>query len=277
MTFLLANTNNQSTNPTMKSKSHPRLLLLLIPMLLLATHQSSLAFGGPPGGPFSNGSYFPNDGTFSAVIRGNRNGNVLVGTVQFSTTQGSGPQDSTTATLGGADGGTTASLTQSQGTGGVGSTGVSTIYFNGDTLRGNSQGSLNPQASSMTITFQGAAQGQGNGSVSVGKEVENTTTSNGTTTTTTTTIPYRQISYFDSLYLNGYSVCKTSNSFPNQKFQGSGRAEFQHLVFGGDTPFLDAVQIPVSVSGVRLSNTASSFNTTPIQPPSVTEVSVLVE
>jgi hypothetical protein len=212
---------------------------------LLTTSTEVLAFGGPPGGPFSNGSYFPNDGTFSAVVRGEN----LTGTLQFSTTS----------------------------VGGAGSTGVSNIYYDGDSYQGNSQGAFNPQASTMTVSFQADAQGQGEQSIQVSKQVTNTTTENGTTTTSISTIPYREISYFDAFYLNGEANCKTSNSFPNQKFEGNGNAEFQQLVFTGNTPFLDAVVIPITVTGVRLSNTGAIFNTSDVRPPSVTESSVLVE
>ena len=225
----------------------PLLFVCLVAMLQFTSIPEARAFGGAPGGPFNNGSYFPNDGTFSAVVRGEN----LSGTVQFSTTSGSG------------------------GTG-TGSTGISTIYYDGDTYLGNSQGSYNPQASTMEVNFQADVQGQGEQSISVNKQVTDTSTTNGTTTTTTTTIPFREILYFDSLYLNGYAECKTSNAFPNQKFSGSGEAQFQQLVFTGNTPFLDAVSLPISVSGVRLSNTSSTFVTADVQPPSVNEFSTLV-
>jgi hypothetical protein len=105
-----------------------------------------------------------------------------------------------------------------------------------------------------------------------------TSTSNGvvTNTSTTTFQTTEQILYFDSLYLNGYAECKASNAFPNQKFSGFGEAQFQQLNFSGTTPFLDAVSIPISVSGVRLSNTSSTFATADVRPPSVNEFSVLV-
>ena len=225
----------------------PLLFVCLVAMLQFTSIPEARAFGGAPGGPFNNGSYFPNDGTFSAVVRGEN----LSGTVQFSTTSGSGGN-------------------------GTGSTGISTIYYDGDTYLGNSQGSYNPQASTMEVNFQADVQGQGEQSISVNKQVTDTSTTNGTTTTTTTTIPFREILYFDSLYLNGYAECKTSNAFPNQKFSGSGEAQFQQLVFTGNTPFLDAVSLPISVSGVRLSNTSSTFVTADVQPPSVNEFSVLV-
>jgi len=106
-------------------------LTLLLPTLVLgfmiSTSFEALAFGGPPGGPFSNGSYFPNDGTFSAVVRGEN----LTGTLQFSTSSNAS------------------------------STGVAFIYYDGDSYLGNSQGANNPVDSTMTVNFQADAEGQG--------------------------------------------------------------------------------------------------------------------
>ena len=237
------------------------LLFCLTAMIQFAASPEARAFGGPPGGPFSNGCYFPNDGTFSAVVRGEN----LTGTVQFSTTSGAGET-------------------------GSGSTGVSTIYYNGDTYYGNSQGAYNPQASTMAVTFQADAQGQGEQEfevstiVDLGDLIETTTTvsPDGTVVTTETVTPQREITpqtsivYFDSFYLNGSVNCKTSNSFPNQKFSGNGEAELQFLITNsGNAPIYDELSIPISVSGVRLSNTASSFNTSEVRPPSINEVTIL--
>ena len=258
------------------------LLAVVISFLPAAAH----AFGGRPGGPFSNGSYFPNDGTFSAVVRGPN----LIGTLQFSTTEGSGPSSSTTSTspvAAGAAAGAGASTTSTSGTGGVGSTGVATIYFNGDTFRGNSQGASNPEASTMAVSFQADAQGQGEQTIEVQTPVTTSETTNvinpltgqvtPVQTTQTQFVPTRQITYFDSLYINGVADCTTSNAFPNQKFEGSGQAEFQQLVYSGATPFFDAIRFDISITGVRLSNTASSFNTEDVRPPSVNSFSVLVQ
>lgn len=218
------------------------------------------AFGGAPGGPFSNGSYFPDDGTFSAVVRGEN----LSGTVQFSTSSGS-----VAAAGSGVAGADAAAF--------GGSTGVSSIYYDGDTYRGNSQGSINSQSSTMTVNFQADIAGQGQNTIVVNALVQNTSTTNGTTTTTTDTVPYKEILFFDCLYLNGYADCKTSNAFPNQKFSGTGEAQFQQLNFFGSTPVLESVTIPISVSGVRLSNTSSTFATKEIQPPSVSQFSLLAQ
>ena len=239
----------------------PLLFVCLVAMLQFTSAPEARAFGGAPGGPFSNGSYFPNDGTFSAVVRGEN----LTGTVQFSTTAGSGKITELPV-----DGG-----------GGAGSTGVSTIYYDGDTYLGNSQGAYNPQASTMTVNFQADVEGQGQNQIIVSKPITTfgTSTSNGvvTNTSTTTFQPYREYLFFDSLYLSGYANCKTSNAFPNQKFSGLGAAEFQQLVFVGNTPFLDAVSLPISVSGVRLSNASSTFATAQVRPPSQNEFSILIE
>ena len=232
-----------------------RTFSLLLPALALGfvlfSSTEAPAFGGPPGGPFSNGSYFPHDGTFSAVVRGEN----LTGTVQFSTTSGAGQT-------------------------GAGSTGVSTIFYDGDTYLGNSQGSYNPEASTMTVNFQADVEGQGQNTIIVQTPVTTlgTSTTNGTVTNTSTTTfqPTREILFFDALYLNGVAECKTSNAFPNQKFTGSGEAEFQQLEFAGNTPFLDSVRLPITVTGVRLSNTASTFATAEVRPPSQNEFSLLV-
>jgi hypothetical protein len=169
------------------------------------------------------------------------------------------------------------STISSTGLGGVGSTGVSNIYVNGDSFRGNSQGAYNPQSSSLSVTFQASAAGQGNGTINVNARYTSTNTSNGTTTTTQQTLPVKTINYVDSKSINGFVSCSTSNAFPNQKFQGSGNATFQQLDFAGGNadPTVQSIPVPVSVTGVRLSNVASSFSTTQVTNPSVITTTIL--
>jgi hypothetical protein len=238
--------------------------------IALSFSSESLAFGGPPGGPFSNGSYFPSDGTFSAIVRGEN----LTGTLQFSTTTGTGAEGDQI--------------------GGLGSTGVATIYFNGDTFRGNSQGSLNSRSSAMAINFQVGAELSGlqvydiNEIVDLGVTTQETTTVNpdGSTVTVKTETPNRQIApvsqvqYFSSWFLSGAINCKTSNAFPNQKFNGTGVAQVQFLQFadgttGGEAPVLMTEDLNISVSGVRLSNVASAFQVSQVRAPWVGQVTVL--
>jgi hypothetical protein len=212
--------------------------------LPLASIPQVHAFGGAPGGPFSNGSYFPNDGTFSAVLRGEN----LSGTVQFSTSSASA------------------------------STGVSIIYYNGDSYTGNAQGSYNPQASTMTVNFQAGVEGQGEQEFVVERETRDL---NPDGTFITTTTPILNILYFDSLSLTGFANCKASNAFPNQTFKGTGEAEMQFLVFnngstGGNVPLLEAITLPISVTGLRLSNTEQTFTTAVVRPPSSNGFSITV-
>lgn len=257
-------------------KTSSKISFLMLAAVACMTPSQVKAFGGPPGGPFSNGSYFPNDGTFSAVVRGTgANGTVLVGTLQFSTTSGSGPRNAQTTSLEGAN--NSGVLSVSEGTGGVGSTGVSNIYYNGSSFRGNSQGSYNPQSSGLTVTFQASTGGQGNGTINVNARYTTTNTSNGTTTTTQETLPVKTINYVDSKSLDGFADCSTSNAFPNQKFQGSGTATLQQLDFAGGNadPTVQSIPVPVSVTGVRLSNVTSSFSTTPVTNPSVITTTIL--
>jgi len=215
-----------------------------------------MAFGGPPGGPFSNGSYFPNDGTFSAVVRGEN----LTGTLQFSTTTDAGaPVQFEVVNP------DTGLPTLQDTNSGRGSSGVSTVYYDGDTFSGNSQGSLNSEASTMTVMFQGDLAQQGQQSDIIVTEIITGNTNQ------------REINYFDTVYLSGAANCRTSNAFPNQKFDGDGEAEMQNLTFpGGATPAVNAIAIPISVTGVRLSNTASNFFVTDVQAPSANQVNTVI-
>jgi len=163
--------------------------------------------------------------------------------------------------------------------------GVATIYNDGDTYIGNSSGSFDPSSNNIDVTFQASIPGQGQKTISVQTPVTTqvttlVTTGNGTVTPVQTQqtefMTTREILYYDSLYCNGSANCKTSNDLPNQKFSGFGQAEFQTLIFTGNTPFLDSVTKDISVSGVRLSNSAAQFATADIIPPSVNEFSVLV-
>jgi hypothetical protein len=233
------------------------LLLSVIGLgILLSNSDEALAFGGPPGGPFSNGSYFSNNGTFSAVVRGEN----LTGTLQFSTTDGAGAPLQFEVV----DPQTGLPTLQDTNTG-RGSSGVATIYYDGDSFSGNSQGSLNSEASTMTVMFQADMVQQGQQSDVIVTEVINGNTNQ------------REINYFDGVYLSGAANCRTSNAFPNQKFEGDGEAEMQNLQFpGGSTPIVNAISLPIFVTGIRLSNTASNFFTSDVQAPSVNQINTTI-
>ena len=229
----------------------------------LVSPPEAIALGGTPGGPFSNASYFSNEGTFSAVIRGEN----LAGVLQFSTTGGSGPVPQAGQE---AIGPFQPYDVEVAALGGLGSTGVATIYYDGDTFAGNSQGAYNPAASTIAVNFQANIAGQGQRDVQVLQPVIAPATGLPQTYQAT-----RRYLYFDSIYLNGFADCRASDAFPNQKFSGTGEAELQFLDFSSGAPVIVAQRFPLSLTGVRLSNVASSFATRNVTPPSVNSLSVL--
>jgi hypothetical protein len=199
------------------------------------------AFGGKPGGPFSNGTYFPNDGTFSAVLRSDD----LVGTLQFSTSSSSV------------------------------SSGTAVVYDEGTQYIGNSSGVLNPSSNEITVHFQASLVGQGQQT----QTYTEITTENDTLTDTSTTRS-STYQYFDSSFCTGQATCKTKNDFPNQKFSGTGRTDFKKLVFDGNanSAFVSATTYKdVTVTGVRLSNAATAFSSVDVRPPSVSVTSITTE
>jgi hypothetical protein len=225
------------------------------------------AFGGTPGGPFGNGSYFSNNGTFSAVVRGTN----LSGTMQFSTTDSSGPERQEIIT--GADG--AQQIVDLRG--GVGSTGVAYIYYNGTTYNGNSKGAYNPSSSTLDVNFEGSGGGLGLQDIVVNTLAVTSTSANSTTFSVT---PIKTILYRDSDYLNGYANCVTSNAFPNQKFSGTGEVKTQYVDFANgnsDPRVVVSEPVDIRVSGVRVSNSASSFRTSLISPPSVNTVTTYIQ
>jgi hypothetical protein len=135
----------------------------------------------------------------------------------------------------------------------------------------------------MAVNFQADLPGQGQQDVEVltpvTVDIPNVITENGTTTTITTQETTfqttRRYLYFDSVYLNGFANCRTTNALPNQKFSGTGEGELQFLDFSSGEPVMVAQSFPLSVTGVRLSNQSSNFGFINVSAPSVNSLSVL--
>jgi len=271
------------------------------------------------GNPFGNGSYFPDSGTFQAVLRGEN----LTGVATFSTiSSGSSFTNTTggnfsvnfegntytgnvTASLNGTSIG--ASLEASILRNGAGNTannissnlgvtarttsvapgtstttggGTTTTAQSGDILTftgtsGNVTIVAKDQvigiANDGTITQQNLATplpGLGSTSSSTTPSTSSTTTS-GTTTSTTegliTTVA--TTNYFDSLYSTGSFTAKLQNAYPNQKFSGSGTMQFTKVDFSLPVPQLSTQTVPISVSGVRTSDSTSTFIAKTVQAP----------
>jgi len=127
------------------------LTTLLVPIL---TSPVAMAFGGGNGSPFSNGSFFPADGTFQATIRGTN----LSGVAVFSTS--------------------------SEGSGG----GMFTVFANGNTYIGNTNASIS--GDTIAASFEASLPGSGTGTSastisSVLGQTGGTFTSGGTNSTST--------------------------------------------------------------------------------------------
>ena len=125
------------------------LTTLLVPIL---TSPVAMAFGGGNGNPFSNGTFFPADGTFQATIRGTN----LSGVAVFSTSI--------------------------EGAGG----GMFTVFANGNTYIGNTNGSIS--GDTIAASFEASLPGTGIGTSastisSVFGKTASTFASGGTNTT----------------------------------------------------------------------------------------------
>lgn len=145
------------------SSSHVRtsLLMLLLAAPVLTAPMAS-AFSGGNGSPFSNGTFFPNQGSFQTTIRGVN----LSGVATFSTTAGS--SNSTTSN-------STAS-------------GSFTVTYQGKSYTGNVDASMDSASGNIAATMEASITRGGNGTAttivnSVYQATGNYTTVNGGTTT----------------------------------------------------------------------------------------------
>ncbi len=237
--------------------------LLLAAISHFASPASAHAFGKPPSTPTSNGSNFPNQGTFSAVVRGMN----LSGTVEFSTSGGAQPEEGATT--------------------GSGSSGSSQIYYNGTLLSGNAQGNYDPQASTMSVSFEADADGQGQSSYSINQQVVTQSVytvsralpvgvyvPNGppNPVETLTSTPLQQVRLFDCYFINGSAVCAVSKTQQTQNFKGEGMAQYQELQPDlndpNRTPRVVTTDVRISVSGTRISDNVVTFATATVRPPS---------
>jgi hypothetical protein len=229
------------------------------------------------GNPYGNGTFFSNSGTFSAVIRGEN----LSGTMLFST----GVNDVAASSTNGA-------TPSSPGTGGS-----TVIVFQGNTYQGNAAGMWNPSSGSVSGQFWGGQTLSGTNSSTVFPEIypgvdtntwplvlnvqsnqlvtyTNTNTgqpyfSNVVVTNTIAIEPVGTNVYQDAVYMNGNFQGQMQNAYPNQTFTAFGTAQQQQLAppangsgTEGSTPvqYSPVLSIPVTVQGIRISDTYTSFS-----------------
>jgi hypothetical protein len=225
------------------------------------------------GNPYGNGTFFQTTGTFSAVVRGENLSGTMLFSTGVSTNAGSTNSSGTTTIsyLGSSDGSTRAG-----------------IYF------GNASGMWDPSSGSISGQIWSSLKLSGSNSTSVWPEIYNsntfpvpintvsnsintiTDTNTGTTIETVVSItntiyvmPYGSNSFNDTASMSGNFSGSTQNKYPNQTFTAQGTLIQQQLypqvvdTGEGTVPVQMAanVSIPITVQGVRVSDTYSSFNT----------------
>ena len=242
------------------------------------------------GNPYGNGTFFQTTGTFSAVVRGEN----LSGTILFSTgvsTNGAGTNSSGSSVivfqgntyLGNSDG----MWNPSSGT-------ITGQIWGGQSLSGTNTTSIYPEI------FNTNYDGQGNGypvPINVASNVVIPPTSGtvsaggvvipgspGTNYTVTNTIYVEPVgtNYTqDGVYMNGSFDGNVQNNYPNQTFTAYGTLTQQQLTTFGAPPStniigvsapgpgtegtqpmqVSSINIPITVQGIRVADTYTSFNT----------------
>lgn len=248
----------------------PYLALFVFVVILACSPQSHAGASNKNGNPFGNGTFFQNTGTFSAVIRGEN----LSGTMLFSTGVNS---------VGSTNGGTTSS-----------SGGSCVISYLGSpdgltapgVYNGNSAGMWDPSSGSISGQFWGSQMLSGTNSTTIYPEIYNTTASGGNfpfpimvvSNNVTNTIyvePKGSNIFQDSVMMNGTFGGSVQNKYPNQTFSAQGMIAQQQLYpqqqgtnanppySEGTTPVQMSapLYIPVTVQGLRISDSYTSFST----------------
>ena len=145
------------------------------------------------GNPFGNGTFFPNTGNFSAILRST---NGFLGVVQFTT-------GSTNVTI--------SSSTNS---------GVASVYADGIQYIGSAVGTINTPAQTIAVTYSGIA----------GALITQlpTLAASAVLDTNSVTVGYTYSSgvtnFSSSNSCNGSFQANLQNSYPNQIFSGQGQA-----------------------------------------------------
>lgn len=242
------------------------------------------AFAAPGGysngAPFSNGSFFPTDGTFQATIRGKN----LSGVAVFSTS---------------ADG---------DNAGAGSSSGSFSVVFNDATYVGNVYGSIDTVAGQIAATLEASVDRSGNGqlitTLQINQQVLTDTTNEFepvfititdpdgtvteipdgtvlTNTETTQSLLETELTatsdYNDVLYVSGSFLANLYNSYPNQGFTGKGKMTFQELqITFSETnssalaiPSLETTTVNIKVDGARTSNSSQTFTPFTVEVPYV--------
>jgi hypothetical protein len=230
------------------------------------------------GSPYGNGTFFQTTGTFSAVVRGENLSGTMLFSTGVSTNTGSTNSSGTTTIsyLGSSDGSTRAGIYRGNAVGmwDPSSGAISGQLWGGQTLSGISNTTVWPEIYN-TNTFPVLINTLTN--IVVQSVDTNTGLPFVTTLVATNSIyvmPYGNNSFNDTASISGDFSGSTQNKYPNQTFTAQGTLVYQaiypqQLISGtgtdaeGTVPVQMAadLQIPITVQGIRVSDTYSSFNT----------------
>ena len=263
----------------------PSLALLLFGTTLAFTPTLQAGASNKNGNPFGNGTFFQTTGTFSAVVRGEN----LSGTMLFSTgvsTNAVSTNSSGTTTisyLGSSDGSTRAGIYLGNAVGmwDPSSGAISGQLWGGQMLSGtnsttvwpeiynNSNNPLwpGPPAPSFPVAINTESNvvippvADTNGGFVPG--------TNYVVTNTIYVMPNGSNSFNDTAYMSGNFSGSTQNKYPNQTFTAQGTLIQQQILpqvadtGEGTVPVQMALdlQIPITVQGIRVSDSYSAFKT----------------
>lgn len=277
------------TLPTSPHKALACFKVTLGALLLCMIPQLHAGASNKNGNPYGNGTFFETTGTFSAVVRGEN----LSGTILFSTgasTNGVSTNSSGSSVIvfqGNTYMGNSAGMwNPSSGT-------IDGQIWGGQSLSGTNSSTIYPEIFNtnnypvyinVVTNVQGTVQG-----TSVINGVTNTTSipTNYTITNTIALEPQGTNVVQDGVYMNGSFDGNVQNSYPNQTFTAYGTLIQQQLaqtpIMGtnaalnggytnggppiannveGTTPVqVSSINIPITVQGIRVADTYTSFNT----------------
>ena len=270
---------NLSTAPSktcLKTCISTCLKVSLAALFLCVIPQVQAGASNRNGSPYGNGTFFRTTGTFSSVVRGEN----LSGTMLFST--GVSTNAATTNSSGSAvivyqgytyRGNAWGMWDPSSGS-------VNGQFQGGQMLSGTNGTTIWPEIYN-TNTFPVRIETLSNSTITVTGFITNglnvttfTSTTNVVVTNSIYVMPIGTNSFQDAVYMNGSFNGQTQNKYPNQTFTAQGQITQQQLFPQQITQSTDAgaegtrpvemaapLNIPITVQGVRISDSFSDFST----------------
>jgi hypothetical protein len=221
---------------SVKLLPHTILALLLTGMIFIPVPQLQAGASNKNGSPYGNGTFFPNNGTFSAI---ERSSNGFLGVLQFSTS-------STNSSV--------SSLTN---------TGIATIYAEGQQFSGSAFGTINASGQTLAATYFA--------NTILRSVTLPTLTYNSTTVVNTNSIiigviytpVYGLTNFSQSNNVSGQFTASLANSYPNQTFSGNGQTTvfIQSPTYSNNT-YTDFFGNVLDVYVYNVSNNNIIYNTT---------------